>query len=80
MKNTVVMGMPKGEWLKRCAARYREVRSLGVEAADFAAEVCLDELALFAAGAAGRTPEEAADMDMACWKPLRAAGSAGAWE
>lgn len=73
MKNNIVMGLPKDEWLKRCAARYREVRALDVDAADFAAGVCLDELALFEAGTAGRTPEEAADMDMACWKPLRAA-------
>ena len=55
----------KGEWLKRCAARFVEVADLSEEFAEQLAEDCLKSTIEF--GDIESTPEKCADEELSYW-------------
>ena len=55
----------KGEWLKRCSARFTEVANVDEETAEQLAEACLESTMEF--GDFESTPEECADNEMSYW-------------
>lgn len=58
-------GIEKGEWLKRCAARFVERADLCQETAEECAETCLESTMEFEDWES--TPEECADNEMSYW-------------
>lgn len=56
----------KGEWLKRCAARFIEVGGADEETAEQLAEACLESTIEFEDWES--TPEDCADGEMSYWR------------